>query len=69
MRDTCARLAMTVPEAVTGTLTVYVVPDPVTTGTPWAAVPEIVTSPAAKSVTAELNTTVKLTGLTLVGSA
>ena len=65
----CASDAVTVPLDDTGTLTVYVVPDPVTDATPCVAVPPTVTSAAVKSLTDSLNTTVKLTGLVLVGSA
>ena len=44
-------------------------PEPVTDAAPCVAVPPTVTSAPVKSLTDELNTTVKLTGLTLVGSA
>ena len=44
-------------------------PLPVTVAVVAPAVPLKVTSPVAKSVTASLNTTVKLIGESLVGSA
>ena len=63
-RDDRAALVMPV------TATLYVVPEPVTVPTLVPpAVPVSVTSPVAKPVTASLNTTVKLIGEALVGSA
>ena len=66
-----AMVAMTVPALVMPvTATLYVVPAPVTVpALVPPAVPVKVTSPVAKPVTASLKTTVKLTGLALVGSA
>ena len=70
----CATLAamvtVTVPaEVVPETATLYVVPLPVTVAVVAPAVPLIVTSPVANPVTVSLNTTVKLIGEALVGSA
>ena len=44
-------------------------PEPVTLATPCVDVPPTVTSAPVKSLTDSLNTTEKVTGLTLVGSA
>ena len=69
VRTPAAIEAITVPSVVTGTVTVYVRPEPDRTATPWVAVPPSVTSLAVKPVTGSLKTTVKSTLLPLVGSA
>jgi hypothetical protein len=51
------------------TLTVYVLPLPLTDAVPPVAVPLRTTSPASKPVTSSENATSKRIGWTLVGSA
>ena len=61
--------AMTVPLTMPLTATLYVVPEPVTTAVVGFPVPDSARPAAPNPLTASLNTTVKLIGETLVGSA